>query len=173
MQSSMGCMHCTVSSTNTIACKAQQQGIHQMQQHGVYIAHSTQEPTPCDAQQKKSEIPSSMGAMCLMSCTWAPRAACYAHGHQLTCATHEAQALHASYDAHQHGCKAVKCGHSSAQSKYLVLTPAFVEHHIHDNAWEALVVVDHALKLQLELLLLCDQAPVPSAHSAADQVKTM
>lgn len=48
--------------------------------------------------------------------------------------------------------------HSSigaAVFKYLILTPAFIENHIHDNAWEALVMVDHALKLQLKLRLLC------------------
>ena len=84
-----------------------------------------------------------------------------------------AHALHALYDADQQGCKAGECGHSSEQSEYLILTPSFIEHHIHDNAWEALVMVDHALKLQLELRLLCDQAQVPSAHSTADRIKTL
>lgn len=46
----------------------------------------------------------------------------------------------------------------AAVCKYLVLTPALIEHHIHDNAWEALVLVDHVFKLQLELRLLCNQA---------------
>ena len=44
-------------------------------------------------------------------------------------------------------CKAVEWGQHSVQSRHLILTPALIEHHIHDNAWEALVMVDHALKL--------------------------
>ena len=40
----------------------------------------------------------------------------------------------------------------------LILTPAFIENHIHDNAWKAHVMLNHPLKLQLKLVLLCATA---------------
>lgn len=42
-----------------------------------------------------------------------------------------------------------------AASAYLILSPAFIEDHIHDNAGKAHVILDHHLELCLILLLLC------------------
>ena len=39
----------------------------------------------------------------------------------------------------------------------LILAPALVEDDVHDNAGEAKVLLDHALELQLILLLLCSK----------------
>ena len=38
---------------------------------------------------------------------------------------------------------------------YLVLTPSLIEHHIHYNAGEADMILDHAPELHFVLLLLC------------------
>ena len=38
---------------------------------------------------------------------------------------------------------------------YLILSPAFIEDHVHDNAGEAHVILNHHLELRLILLLLC------------------
>jgi len=42
-----------------------------------------------------------------------------------------------------------------AASAYLILSPAFIENHIHDNAGKAHVILDHHLEFRLILLLLC------------------
>ena len=44
---------------------------------------------------------------------------------------------------------------SLAASAYLILPPAFIEDHVHDNAGEAHVILNHHLELRLILLLLC------------------
>ncbi len=44
---------------------------------------------------------------------------------------------------------------SPAASAYLVLSPAFIEDHVHDNAGEAHMILDHHLEFHLILLLLC------------------
>ena len=42
-----------------------------------------------------------------------------------------------------------------AACAYLILSPAFIEDHVHDNAGEAHVILNHHLELCLILLLLC------------------
>ncbi len=44
---------------------------------------------------------------------------------------------------------------SPAASAYLILSPAFIEDHVHDNAGEAHVILNHHLELRLILLLFC------------------
>ena len=41
------------------------------------------------------------------------------------------------------------------EEAYLILTPSFIEDHIHDNAGEALVILNHLLELCLILILFC------------------
>lgn len=38
---------------------------------------------------------------------------------------------------------------------HIILPPALIEDDIHDNAGEAVVLLNHAFELQLILLLLC------------------
>ena len=42
-----------------------------------------------------------------------------------------------------------------AACAYLILSPAFIEDHIHDNTGEAHVILNHHLELCLILLLFC------------------
>ena len=44
---------------------------------------------------------------------------------------------------------------SLASCAYLILSPAFIEDHVHDYAGKAHVILNHHLELRLILLLLC------------------
>ena len=60
-----------------------------------------------------------------------------------------------------------------AACAYLILSPAFIEDHVHDNAGEAHVILNHHLELCLILLLLCNwKIQVGSCQTATSMQKT-
>ena len=52
---------------------------------------------------------------------------------------------------------------------HLVLSPALIEDHVHDNAGEADVLLNHALELHLILLLLCSSCVQAIQHLLSDE----